>query len=472
VWLTCIHGHICIISPHQRGELNISHPGDPSCYRKQKPCGNVPPEQPVVTMHGGSQYTVQWQQNLNHYEPGYPGFMDIAYSTNSSATEDEQFFVLAVIPDFNAHMQLNQRNFSYTITVPNIQCAQCVLRMRYAPNKPTESIFYQCSDFAIVSSNSNSNVLYGVYYPEIPGQLSYLVSVDAVAGQVSDLAPFLFDIRRDGFPFIADQVCTRSVETNEIFYVASSSGIIGSVPDTLVIMNTNTFTSTFLSLSPILHPLVAINYDSTLERIIGLQLVDLGSGFWEFRVVNVDVVSGDVTYKFSLPKDDTYVNFQWTTFDSKRGYLFLLAGNENDPFALSAKVFTIDTVGNVLVNTASVDVSRFTIAGIHFDPIQNQLLALSPGLVGTTSPWFLVVVDPKKGSVSQKAIVANAGAYVPFYGGDVYGFNYASRLLYYIFFDSSNHNSGFIATINVDTGATSFSSKIPQLNQIHNLAYM
>lgn len=37
-----------------------------------------------------------------------------------------------------------QTNLSVPIVMPNIDCAHCVLRVRYAPNKPTESVFHQC----------------------------------------------------------------------------------------------------------------------------------------------------------------------------------------------------------------------------------------------------------------------------------------------------------------------------------------
>jgi hypothetical protein len=79
-------------------------------------------------------------------------------------------------------------------------------------------------------------------------------------------------------------------------------------------------------LSQLNLPLVALEYDLNYNRIIALQLVNAGSGFWQFHILTVDTSNGNVEDKLSLPKDDTYVNFQWTTFDSKTGYLYLLAG--------------------------------------------------------------------------------------------------------------------------------------------------
>lgn len=45
-----------------------------------------------------------------------------------------------------------QTNLSVPIVMPNIDCAHCVLRVRYMPNKPTESIFHQCADVAFTAT--------------------------------------------------------------------------------------------------------------------------------------------------------------------------------------------------------------------------------------------------------------------------------------------------------------------------------
>ena len=45
-----------------------------------------------------------------------------------------------------------QTNLSVPIVMPNIDCAHCVLRVRYNPNKPTESIFHQCADVAFTAT--------------------------------------------------------------------------------------------------------------------------------------------------------------------------------------------------------------------------------------------------------------------------------------------------------------------------------
>jgi hypothetical protein len=74
---------------------------------------------------------------------------------------------------------------------------------------------------------------------------------------------------------------------------------------------------------------------------------------------------------------------------------------------------------STLKNTVQIDVSQYTIAGIHFDPIKRQLISVSPGLVGEYSPWYLVSVDPTTGKVTELVIIADAGKFVPFYGGNI-----------------------------------------------------
>jgi len=126
----------------------------------------------------------------------------------------------------------------------------------------------------------------------------------------------------------------------------------------------------------------------------------------------------------------------------------------------------VDTLSYVSVQP---DNSKYTIAGIHYDPVTDQLLALSPGLFGNDS-WTLVVVDPAKGAVTAKFRVAPIGKFTGYYGGDVFGFDYETGYLQYAFYTTKDLSSGVIASINVDSGATSYTPNIPFLGSIHNLA--
>lgn len=96
-----------------------------------------------------------------------------------------------------------------------------------------------------------------------------------------------------------------------------------------------------------------------------------------------------------------------------------------------------------------------------------RLFAVSPGLFTNTS-YTLVTVDPTSGSVTPKFSIAN-GKYVMFYGGDVFGWNYKSRILQYALHDQNGN--GAIASINVDNGQLSF-LPVVNLPQIHNLVFV
>lgn len=46
-------GHICLLSPVQRGGYNVSDPGDNSCFQPTGPCGDTTPGAPVADFVAG-----------------------------------------------------------------------------------------------------------------------------------------------------------------------------------------------------------------------------------------------------------------------------------------------------------------------------------------------------------------------------------------------------------------------------------
>jgi hypothetical protein len=49
--------------------------------------------------------------------------------------------------------EITQTNFTLSVKIPDVECEQCVLRLRYAPHNPLEpEYFYQCSDVSVTSS--------------------------------------------------------------------------------------------------------------------------------------------------------------------------------------------------------------------------------------------------------------------------------------------------------------------------------
>jgi len=390
-------------------------------------------------------------------------------STNMNATGDADFYPLATIPDYNAHNQAAQRNYTVSITVPNEQCSHCVIRMRYVPHKPTENIFYQCTDVSVSASTAFTPDIYGVMYDDAQGGPSQLVGINGQTGAISILASLEFDIKRaeSNGPYITDQVCARNLINNTVFYTASTN-TIGSLPNILVSVNTETLEVNYLDLN-IDQALVAIVYDQQTETIWGLQLVpwpQRPQDFFQYTLVNLDLKTGNVVQKLQLPKDDTYVNYQWCSFDHTNRILYLLSGNENDPFGLSTLLFAIN-VDALTYTTVQPDNSHWTIAGIHYDPILNQLYAVSPGLFSNTS-YTMVSVNPLSGAVTPEFTVAKPEVFISYYGGDIFGFDEVSRTVQYALF--VNENDGVIANVNVDHGTVNFSPVIQNLSQIHNLA--
>jgi hypothetical protein len=130
-------GHICLLSPPQRGGVPAGlQPGDDACFHPFK-CG-VAPGAPVATLAGGQGYAVTLQQNLNHWNPGWPGIMDVAIAASAAAGDAGNWTTLTSVPDYWPHLQAAQTNFTVPVYVPNEPCIGCVLRVRYLPNKPTE----------------------------------------------------------------------------------------------------------------------------------------------------------------------------------------------------------------------------------------------------------------------------------------------------------------------------------------------
>lgn len=154
-----VSGHLCVWDPPQRsGAGEISTPGEHVCYLKEGPCGGVPSGEPMVNLKGGSQYTIHFQQNLNHFYKEDPGSLVADFAVGPDPSEDDFSPLGDPIPDYNAMNEITQTNFTVTVNVPNMDCEHCVVRMRYLSNNPTENdrgmIFYQCSDVAVTKQDT------------------------------------------------------------------------------------------------------------------------------------------------------------------------------------------------------------------------------------------------------------------------------------------------------------------------------
>jgi hypothetical protein len=95
-----VSAHICILEPPQRGNLSVTTPGDPSCYRRTNYCGGIPaPKAPTTTLVAGSTSVIRFQQNLNHWYPPNPGYLDVSIAHTRNPAE-EDFHTLHMQSDF------------------------------------------------------------------------------------------------------------------------------------------------------------------------------------------------------------------------------------------------------------------------------------------------------------------------------------------------------------------------------------
>ncbi|WAR08153.1 hypothetical protein MAR_018111 [Mya arenaria] len=312
ILFVCIHlasCHMCLMSPRQRGDMDISkfrstkctnsslddnmlltcaqeqtvflltatlhqlilnrhlmyiQSGSPTCTRHELPCGGQPIETPRLMYAPGQTVFFQWQQNFNHYEAGYPGYMDIGIAPNENSTE---FTTLTVVTDKYVHSQDYQENYTAIIVsdlcflyfsdfsalfikLPEMECNHCVIRARYNAHKPGETTFLQCADIQIsktakktknmkisgsrsdqrkllplkralklkrfydskykIEKESSGATLYGFAYNPFEPHRSHYVSVDTVSGKLDMLQSYGFGIDdpsggSDAI-FIADEV--------------------------------------------------------------------------------------------------------------------------------------------------------------------------------------------------------------------------------------------------------------------------
>ena len=153
-------GHLCMWQPMQRGNFSLVTFGSHDCYRKIAPCGgfNSSTSKQRTIIKAGSTYRIEFQQEVNHYYPVNPGRLDISFALGLDPNE-EDFHELNSFNDYNPMNHNTQTNFSIEVQLPNIECEQCVLRVRYLTNNPTEedegTTFHQCSDIQLVN-HSNS----------------------------------------------------------------------------------------------------------------------------------------------------------------------------------------------------------------------------------------------------------------------------------------------------------------------------
>lgn len=180
------NAHLCVWEPPQRGGAIMPEtPGYSPCYLKDGPCGEVASGEPLANLVGGSEFTIKFQQNLNHFTKENPGSLVADFAIGSDPVESDFSPLGLPIADYNAMNMITMTNFTVSVTVPNVDCPHCVLRMRYLSNNPKEddrgTTFYQCSDVSVTKQQDN------VFIPESLETAKLIRQYDnAVTSAVSD----------------------------------------------------------------------------------------------------------------------------------------------------------------------------------------------------------------------------------------------------------------------------------------------
>lgn len=139
--------HVCLLQPLQRGSLNgLNTVGTPDCGLTTGPCGGRHAEQPKQILKSGSEYTIVFQKNRDHYASNATGFFHISYE---KAGHFGSFRTLAKIPDTSSP---SLTLFSHTVRLPDQEWKHVIINVQYSA--PSEGVvFYQCADVELKRFN-------------------------------------------------------------------------------------------------------------------------------------------------------------------------------------------------------------------------------------------------------------------------------------------------------------------------------
>ena len=471
--------HVCLLHPAQRGGFNVADPGDRSCFQPTGPCGSAATALPAVSLVGGQGYNVVLQQNLNHYNPGHAGFLDVGIAPFFPATSDDNFTVLATIPDYWSHWQGSQTNFSIPVVIPSTPCDHCVLRIRYNPNKPTEPVFHNCADVSITAgpAPTGDRRVLALLTPGAPASAASQSSTVAEILPSGAIQP-LFSLAGDGIVLVDGM----STAVGRVWYglgVPSVPAGSSNAPAwTLVSHDTSTGVTRYANISLpagdadapaqwaalVAIPSWAGVAGKSALALLGLSPVAGNPNAWVYQARVVDPVTAVASRVLALsPPQDTFVNvFGASSAQADAagtaGTFFFLAGDENSLFELGARVVRVafDTAAPApsTMTLAVQDVSKWTLGHLHLNPAGGAaaLLSVSPGLYGNTS-WHLVAVDASSGGVTEVGRLApDTSMLASWYGGTVGGeaFTAAGGLLHLF---RQTDGSLALATLDVASGA-------------------
>lgn len=146
--------HIQLSYPPARTTMQKTrHCGDPAVARSANP----------TVLKPGAQLTVVWYETIDH-----PGHFRISFDNdgenfivppNATATTvgTDPTVLIDLIADVQGNFPAAGRKYEQTITLPNMECANCTLQViqlmtdkpPYTTNALSDDIYYQCADLVL-----------------------------------------------------------------------------------------------------------------------------------------------------------------------------------------------------------------------------------------------------------------------------------------------------------------------------------
>jgi len=131
-----VDSHMCMLQPMQRGALgDPNETANPNCFLTTGPCGARKPQPPSIAFVPGSNVTIVFQKNVNHYSASTP---NQNFTVSIQTSEVDHFQPLAVIPDSDTP---DLTLYTVEVTIPRQTGAYGLIQVVYYANDPNNYWF-------------------------------------------------------------------------------------------------------------------------------------------------------------------------------------------------------------------------------------------------------------------------------------------------------------------------------------------
>jgi len=154
--------HLCTLAPPQRGAMlgcDLQVVGADCCAYATAinplyfaPCGGVAAGPSLGSFVAGSNITVVFQKNENHWNANPQGSFTVSYAYVAPGSDTPTTTTLAVQQDTNT---TSGTMFAANVQLPNVPGPGYIQVMYYTANPAVLSTtFYQCSDVTLIATSS------------------------------------------------------------------------------------------------------------------------------------------------------------------------------------------------------------------------------------------------------------------------------------------------------------------------------